>query len=195
MIILYGGSFNPPTIAHYRLSKYLIEKYKPTQFIFIPVGDRYNWKSNLAPFRHRFEMVRIMCQHLKDAIVSDYEAQPEYKGTITTLRYFQSLYPNEEIVYVIGADNLLMITKWIKYEELLKEFRFLVLQRNGINIEEFITTTLAPFKDSFIIESDAPLIDIAATDYRDFGRDDVCLAEINQYIYEHKLYGRGEYHE
>lgn len=192
MIILYGGSFNPPTIAHYELSKYLIAKYQPTKFIFIPVGDKYNWKSNLAPFTHRYEMVKIMCKYLPQATISDYEAQAEYRGTISTLKYFRTLYPNEEIVYVIGADNLLHITAWINYEELLKEFRFLVLQRDDINVEKFITSTLTPFKSSLIIEKEAPILNVSATEYRDLGNDNVVLTEVNQYIYKHQLYGRGE---
>ena len=34
MILVYGGAFNPPTIAHKAIMLYLMDLYKPNQFIF-----------------------------------------------------------------------------------------------------------------------------------------------------------------
>ena len=41
MIILYGGSFNPPTLAHYGVVKLLNEVYNPDKIILMPVGCKY----------------------------------------------------------------------------------------------------------------------------------------------------------
>ncbi len=192
MIIIYGGSFNPPTIAHLEISKYLLNKYHPRLFIFLPVGNYYQ-KTDLAAFKHRFEMLRIMTSDLPNACVSSYENQLTFKGTIDTLNYFQSQYKDEDIFYVIGTDNLQTIDKWIDYKELLSKYKFIVLNRDSIDGKKMIESDslLREYRESFIIETDFPKLPISSTLYREHNRDDVVLKEINEYIYKHNLYNRG----
>ena len=40
-IVIMGGSFNPPTLAHYMLMKYAIEAIDATHGYFVPVSDTY----------------------------------------------------------------------------------------------------------------------------------------------------------
>ena len=40
-IVIMGGSFNPPTLAHYRLMKHAIEAIDATHGYFVPVSDAY----------------------------------------------------------------------------------------------------------------------------------------------------------
>ena len=41
IVAVYGGSFNPPTIAHERISKDILSLDNVDKFIYLPVGDRY----------------------------------------------------------------------------------------------------------------------------------------------------------
>ena len=45
---------------------------------------------------------------------------------------------NEKIAFVIGADNLPLIEKWINVEGILSEFKIIVLGRNNIDISNII---------------------------------------------------------
>ena len=38
-IVIMGGSFNPPTLAHYRLMKNAIEAIEAVHGYFVPVSD------------------------------------------------------------------------------------------------------------------------------------------------------------
>ena len=40
-IIILGGSFNPPTIAHYKLLKNAIDALNADLGLFVPVSDAY----------------------------------------------------------------------------------------------------------------------------------------------------------
>ncbi|QVK19422.1 nicotinate (nicotinamide) nucleotide adenylyltransferase [Mycoplasmatota bacterium] len=193
MIILYGGSFNPPTIAHFEISKYLINKYQPHRFIFIPVGNNYN-KANLIPFIYRYQMLQILASKLNNTVVSEYENKENFEGTIQTLNHFQSIFKDEPLFYVIGADNLLSITKWINYQTLLSSFKFIVLNRDGLDIKDIFERNdgLNKFKNSFIIENDFKQMNLSSSQYRNLTSDAVVLNEINDYIYKHQLYTRGE---
>lgn len=191
MVIIFGGSFNPPTIAHYEICKYLVNKYNPKRFIFVPVGNNYD-KSNLVDFNYRYEMLKIICQKLKNSYVSDYENQNSFKGTVYTLDYFQKLYQDETLYYVIGADNLLTLSTWVESERLLNTYKFIVLNRNKIALLDVIRNDelLRKYQDAFILEDSFPQLNISASDYRLKKDDSLVLPEINEYIYYHKLYDR-----
>lgn len=191
MIIIFGGSFNPPTIAHYKISKYLLQKYKPKHFIFVPVGNNYE-KTNLTDFKYRYQMVQIMSNKLKNAFVSDFENQDNFQGTIYTLDYFQNKYQDETLYYVIGADNLLTLTSWVDRERLLNTYKFIVLNRNKIAILDFIKSDefLQKYQDAFLIEDNFPEINVSASDYRMKKDDSLVLPEVNEYIYKNNLYDR-----
>jgi nicotinic acid mononucleotide adenylyltransferase len=49
----------------------------------------------------------------------------DYLGTYQSLIRIQEANPTEEVVFVIGADNLAKLHKWINAESLLSEFRFI----------------------------------------------------------------------
>ena len=83
--------------------------------------------------------------------------------------------------------------KWINYEELLKNYKFLVLNRDNFDVKSVIThnNNLVCYIDSFLIEEDIRKIDVSSTQYRDEMKDEVVLSEINNYIYKNNLYNRG----
>lgn len=60
----FGGCFNPPTNAHVNLAKEVLYKCKLDKVVFVPVGDFYS-KKELAPERHRYNMLKIACKRVK----------------------------------------------------------------------------------------------------------------------------------
>ena len=86
--IIYGGAFNPPTIAHKRIGKYLIDNYKDIELIYLPTNSFYN-KDELVSFTDRFEMTKLLVKDLDNVEVSDYEGKDhKFSGTYYTLQYF-----------------------------------------------------------------------------------------------------------
>ncbi|HEY8435458.1 MAG TPA: nicotinate (nicotinamide) nucleotide adenylyltransferase [Haloplasmataceae bacterium] len=191
MVIVYGGSFNPPTRAHIEIMNYLLKKFQPDQLIVVPVGDRYP-KAHLAPFHHRVEMLKIATRGMEKVLISTFEDRPVFEGTITLLETIQREY-DATVYFVLGADQLVTLDKWIRVEELIARFRFIVLPRDGIDVKEYIAhhPMLSRYQDHFIIADDFPPSALSATLYRWKQDDSVVLPEINEYIYRHQLYQRG----
>ena len=106
MIIgVLGGSFCPPTIAHVELSKACIEQGLCDKVIWIPVNDAYRKSTNI-PSSHRIEMVKRALKNEKNIEFSLHEMQ--YDRTISTLeslQTLQTLYPNDELYFIAGADK------------------------------------------------------------------------------------------
>lgn len=191
MIIVYGGSFNPPTLAHYEITKYLINKYKPNKFIFVPVGNKYK-KNDLISFHHRYEMLKIIIEEFDNCIISDYENKWDFKGTFDLLNHFRKIY-NEEIYFVLGADNLLTIDKWIDFHKLIQLNHFIVFNRNNYDVIKYLNEhiIISKYKDHFIIEDSFKKKNISSSFYRNNNNDKQVLDKVNDYIYINKLYHRG----
>lgn len=180
MNIVYGGSFNPPTIAHKKIVLKLHELFKPQNILIVPTGDSYTWK-NITPFYHRLNMTRLAFPNDK---VLDIEQNKKYRGTINTLRYLSRQY--DDLYFTMGADNLIYIKKWINYEALLNEFNFIIFKRDEIDIEAFITNELSNYKDKFTIVDFN--MNISATKFRSTHASELVDPCVLDYIKTNGLY-------
>ena len=160
MNIVFGGSFNPPTLAHKAIVLELKKQFNPDNLIIIPTGSSYKRKS-LISFFHRYNMLHIM---MPDVIISDIEEKSDvYLGTINTLDILSNDY--DDLYFVMGADNILDIKSWINYQELIKKYKLIIMTRDGINIIDFINNELNEYKDHFKIININ--YDISSTKIRD----------------------------
>jgi len=130
MIIVFGGSFNPPTKAHYNMIKTLQTRFAKARIILLPVGDHYP-KEGLSDFNHRYDMTKLMTEKFEDVSISDLENQPNYQGTYHSLNQIKREENEEDIAFVIGSDHLIRLKYWINYQKLLEEYPLIVMYRKG----------------------------------------------------------------
>lgn len=152
-IAVFGGSFNPPTVAHINLAKQVLEEMNEIEkVIFVPVSTKYN-KKGLASDEDRFNMLKSICNSQGNLEVSDLELKSKRQlYTIETLRIIEEQNPGKEIYFIIGTDNLKELETWYNPDELLKNFKIIVLDRGEDNTDEIIEKSefLKKYKSSFI---------------------------------------------
>lgn len=188
MNIVYGGSFNPPTVAHERIIKLLLQRFNPEHIIIMPVGTNYYHKNSLASNSYRIKMLELLTLNFTNVIISTIEMDEDYQGTYHTLKKLSKTY--NDLVFVMGADNLLDLDKWISKDKLLKEFSFLVFERNDIDLKEVIEKKYFDYKEHFT------LIDLHMKVSSSSIRDDIennkemLTKEVYDYIKENHLYER-----
>ncbi|MDD4000912.1 MAG: nicotinate (nicotinamide) nucleotide adenylyltransferase [Bacilli bacterium] len=185
IILLYGGSFNPPTVAHYLVARHLLLKYPKAELHFLPTNNFYP-KDNLKDYQYRYEMLEILCRRLGSrAKVNDFELHlDKYYGTYYTLEHFPNAY------FIIGADNLLNIDTWINYPMVIEKNKFIILPRNNIDIEAIIekSPTLKANRDNFIIIENFSSVDISSSQYRQTKNIKYLLPEVAKYIKDNNLF-------
>lgn len=181
MNICYGGSFNPPTVAHMEIVRYLKEKFNPENLIIIPTGDNYHLK-DMESFKHRYNMCKIA--FLGDVVLDIESHKDKYRGTLATLNSLSEHY--NDLYFCMGADNLITIQKWIKYEELLSNYKFIVFKRDDINIDEFILNNIAKYKQNIIIVDFDN--DVSSSKFRKSKNKDIVDLNVYKYIIENNLY-------
>ncbi len=196
---IFGGSFNPIHIMHRKIGEYLLKQHYVDKIIFVPTGDHYVYKSNLILDKDRYRMVELVCKNNSSFEVSDYELKNHVVYTIDTLQHFQDVYPNDEIYFICGADNLNYIDKWKNGIDILNNYKILVINRNTDNIDD-ILERLKYYKKNIIV-TDMALDDLSSTKIRNdiLENKDVSQyldKEVYEYILSNQLYNKdGDIHE
>lgn len=184
MTLVFGGAFNPPTLAHRNIILHLQEKFPNQTIVVLPVGDDYR-KPDLVHFYHRYAMLERMVSDLNHVVVSKLESLRPYGGTLKSLDELSQTYP--KVHFVIGSDNLMNFRTWINYETLLAQYPFIVIHRHGFSKEQ-IERSMESLKHTFIyIPFDE---DISSTKVRqniDQAKD-ALLPSVYQYIIQNHLY-------
>ena len=137
--------------------------------IFVPVSTKYN-KKGLAPDEVRLNMLKSICNSQENLEVSDLELKSERQlYTIETLRIIEEQKPEKEIYFLIGTDNLKELETWYKPDELLKNFKIIVLDRGEDNTEDIIEKSefLKKYKSSFIKLKNMKKMNISSTYIRE----------------------------
>lgn len=129
----FGGAFNPPTFAHIGLANYAYKVCNLDQVFFVPVGNQYR-KEELIDEWHRFRMLEIACKSYPQLQVSDIELGTNQSYTaIEVFELIAQTYPNDELYFIMGADNFLKLPKWKRAEDLIHHYHFIILERNTLS--------------------------------------------------------------
>ena len=73
IIVVFGGSFNPPLNSHFSLAEQIISEYENVEkLIFVPVNQKYQ-KKGLLDNKYRYEMLKSVCDKNDKFEVSDIE--------------------------------------------------------------------------------------------------------------------------
>ena len=196
IIAVFGGSFNPPLNSHFSLAEQVIEEIKEIEkIVFVPVSTKYS-KPGLAEDKHRFNMLKIICDKNPKFEVSDIEIKSEKQPyTIQTLENIQKQNTDKSIYFIIGTDNLKELCIWYKADELLEKYKVLVLKRDEDNIDEIISNCplLSKHEDSIVELKNIVTIDLSSSIVREKikqGESIKYLApdEIIEYIEKEQLY-------
>ena len=130
-VALFGGSFNPPHVAHQLACLVTLELSGCDEVWMMPTFQ-HPFQKSLAPFEDRFEMCRRAAQHLGGVQVSRVEAELGGESrTLQTVKHLRRLHPAHAYTIVIGADLVDERKSWFGWDELEKMVDFFVIGRAG----------------------------------------------------------------
>jgi nicotinate-nucleotide adenylyltransferase len=132
-VALYGGSFNPPHVAHQMVTLYVLET-APIDEVWLVPTCQHAFGKPLAPFEDRLAMCQRAAAPLGARVkVSDIESAIGGESrTLPTVRRLQALFPNETFSLVIGADLVAEVPTWFGGAELQATVPFIVVGRGGV---------------------------------------------------------------
>ena len=149
-IAVYGGSFDPPHVAHRRAVEYLVDEAGFSRVLVVPVHE-HALEKKLAPFEHRIAMCEASMLTRPGVEVSRIEASlspPNY--TLNTLRAIRVENPGAKLRLVVGADVLLEVDKWHAFDEVCRMAPLFALGRRGIETGSAPTPVLPEVSSSAV---------------------------------------------
>lgn len=197
-IVIFGGTFNPPTRAHLDIATEALYYLDAEKVLFVPVSDLYK-KDDVEISYHRVNMLNLAIGNFRRLEI-DFTEVDSVKLTYTyeTIEKIKSQYQDKELFLLIGADNLEDFKNWKNQRSIMENCSLLVVNRNNSSIDEIIESNeiLTEFKDK-IIEAPIEEIEISSTEVRNRiasgeleGLENLVDKEVIDYIIENKLYSK-----
>jgi nicotinate-nucleotide adenylyltransferase len=133
---LFGGSFNPPHVAHALVALYVLETAPIDELWFMPTF-RHAFGKELAPFDERVAMCELAAAALGPRVsVSRVEeevarATGRENRTLFLLEHLAAARPDVSPRVVIGADVLHETGNWHAWDEVCRRAPPIVVGRGG----------------------------------------------------------------
>lgn len=206
-ILILGGSFDPPHVAHLIQPRLVAEKIGADRILYIPAG----WQPQKSAMEqteahHRLAMLRLMVAGQPDVTISTMEidrlatGKPSYTvDTLLQLREsLSSVTPLPELRLLIGSDQALNFTTWHRYQDILSLAQPVVMTRPPLStalLLERIAQSQSPaaaqaWRDRIV---ELPLIDVSSTAIRQRVNQGLSIAgmvtpAVADYLQQHGLY-------
>jgi len=136
-VALFGGSFNPPHVAHALVALYVLETAPVDQLWFVPTW-KHAFGKELSSFDDRVAMCELAAAPLGPRVsVSRVEEEVARArgGESRTLYQLETLaisHPDCTFRLVVGADILHDVSKWYRWDEVCRLAPPIVIGRGGV---------------------------------------------------------------
>lgn len=168
---IMGGTFDPIHIGHLLLGQFAYEDFGLDEIWFMPNGNPPHKQTaeGMKALNHRIEMVRLAIQDKPYFKLCLHEAKDmEHSYTYKTMQELNTLYPENEFFFILGADSLFQIESWKYFREIFPSCTILAAMRDDKNVHSMLEqmTYLSQKYAAKIELLRAPLVEISSTAIR-----------------------------
>ncbi len=129
---VFGGTFDPIHYGHLRTAFEMLQALEFNEVRFIPCGDPPHRGKTFADADLRFRMVDVAIAGQDGFISDDRELRREGPSySIDTLVGLREEFPDRSLGLIVGMDAFLGLTKWHRWDEILRVAHIVVAHRPG----------------------------------------------------------------
>jgi nicotinate-nucleotide adenylyltransferase len=195
-VALLGGAFDPPTIGHIELAKFVLDTSGVFDEVWLVPCYQHMFGKNMTDPKHRLEMCEIATRSDGRLKTFDYEIRKKMKGE--TYHFCKTLLSEDfakheyDFSIIMGQDNANSFDKWVNYQDLEKMMRFVVVSRGGVEVDQSVNWYYKP--PHIYLHSVGQVPQTSSTEVREWlqrGPAHTCSmldSEVADYIYENGLY-------
>jgi nicotinate-nucleotide adenylyltransferase len=134
-IALFGGSFNPPHVAHQLVSLYVLETQPVDELWLVPTYV-HPLAKQLVSYDHRVAMCELAAAPLGDRVqVSRIEQElaqrPGFVASRTLDLVEHLVAEGHQVRLVVGTDILAETGKWYRWDDVVRIAPLIVVDREG----------------------------------------------------------------
>lgn len=167
---VFGGTFDPPHLAHLILAEQCREQAKLDQVLFVPAAlPPHKQRQDLTPFAYRVEMLTLAISGHGAFRIDELEkdrAGPSF--TVHTLTQLREQRPGDEFFFILGSDSMRDLPLWFEPRRILELATLLIVDRPDAPL-----ISMDEWKERLQLSQDfrhqiieAPLIAISSRDIR-----------------------------
>lgn len=185
-----GGSFDPVHFGHLIAAQDVYEQYRLDRLYLVPAAQAPLKPNDVQSTpEDRRAMLQVACEWDERLQIADDELmRGGISYTIDSVRHFRTRFPQDELYWIIGGDQVPQLHKWKDIAELVHLVEFIFLERPG-----------HPVKTHFDIPGlklhrcDGHLIEISSSELRErvaagLALHYFCPQKVIAYIEDKKLY-------
>ena len=194
---ILGGAFDPPQMGHLILAEYSRETLGMDHILFAPVGDHpFKHDTTRTPVAHRLAMLQLAISDNPSFSISRVDIDREGPHfSADTVRLIKRLYPQSELYFVMGGDNLRDLPSWERVPQLYSCCRLAVMKRADEDITPDMHDEHLPGLSRRVDIVDVPMLSLWLSSTYVVSRLRGGLSvrylvpdKVLDYIAEHKLY-------
>ena len=168
---IYGGTFNPPHVGHLQAAKQAITALNLNHLLVIPdrIAPHKEIPQGSPTPKQRLEMLRLAAADCPQMEVLDIELNREgVSYTYQTIQQLRPVYPDAELVLLMGTDMFLSFHTWRHPEIILENASLGVFYRGEKGEEAAIEAQKAAMEAMgatvYLVKN--PVINISSTQMR-----------------------------
>lgn len=187
---IFGGTFNPPHIAHIVAAESVCDQLKLDKILFVPAAiPPHKLNEKIIPAELRLQMVKLAIKDNSKFEICDIEllrSGPSY--SIDTIRELKGRFPGDDFFFIVGIDLLIDFHSWKSPEKILDECTVVAISRPGFALESVDKELLRKVE-----VVNVPSIDISSSEIRrrvKSGKPIKFLVPpaVEEFIYANKIY-------
>jgi nicotinate-nucleotide adenylyltransferase len=177
--LLYGGSFDPPHIAHVEAPRAAMECLQFDRVLYVPAFQSPLKETSPTAANHRIAMLELALADCPWATISKIEI--DRGGTSFTIDTVEALLGEyDELRLLVGVDQWEHFKEWYRWEDIISLANPAIMPRNGFELT-----------DARMLKIDA--LEEVSTTIRQQIRSGECYTEsihpkVAAYIAQHGLY-------
>lgn len=131
-LAIFGGSFDPPHLAHVLVAAYVLAAHDVDRVLVAPSHRHPLEKELETPFADRLAMTELAMRDLRRVEVSPIEAELDGRGrTLHLLEALAERRPGTRLRLVVGTDILAETERWHRWDEVVALAPPIIVGRQG----------------------------------------------------------------
>jgi nicotinate-nucleotide adenylyltransferase len=186
---LFGGTFDPPQLAHLALARAARDALRLDELRWIPTGNPWQKTRTITDAAHREAMVRLAIAGEPRFVLERCELERSGPSvTLDTVRELQQRDGPAQWIWVMGLDQYVNLHTWRGWRELLQRVTLAVAERPGITAQVNPEVSAHPHTMVPLPPMPISATDIRARVSRGESISGLVPATVAGYIARHHLY-------
>ena len=135
LVGVFGGSFNPPHLAHVLALAVVLARFDVARLLVVPTF-KHPFAKALASYEDRVKMCELAMGWLPRVEISRVEEELGGESrTLRTIEHLRAQHPEWSLRFIMGADLVLESAKWYGFDRIAGLAPPIVLGRAGVSYD------------------------------------------------------------